>query len=195
MTQKTSPSAPATPASDDFLSSIRISQRFTDEDTSVTKPLLTVPVRKPHKTEFIRVHPSLFMDCYIVERKDERETYVVVPSVRPLLAELAEVVRLQVCVSRQETVFLWPLKLPGEGQRGDTWRRSAVEIAEIAKGKWVRVSANMNLGAYCPSVALTELGEPKWPAADLAEILKIAFRDRVIDSADHIIVRELLGQA
>ena len=38
----------------------------------------------------------------------------------------------------------------------------------------------MHLGAYDRIIAHGDLGEPKWPDKTFAELLKIAFRDRVI---------------
>ena len=42
---------------------------------------------------------------------------------------------------------------------------------------------------------LADLGEPKWPEESWPEVMKVALRDRLIDSTDHAVVRELLGQS
>lgn len=178
---------------DDFLASIRIDQSFSLDTTNVIKHLVTVPVRKPQRGEFIRVHPALHQDCLVIERKEERETYVVYREFQGLVAEFAESVRLRLCVNRQGTVFLWPVKQPRDDQRGDSWRRSAAEAAAMAEAKWLRVSADMNLGAYQPYVATGDLGEPQWPKQSLADILRIAFKGQVIDSHDHAVIRQLQG--
>ena len=46
---------------------------------------------------------------------------------------------------------------------------------------WVRVTANMSLGAYEIFEASGDLPEPVWPDFSFQEILKIAFRDRIVD--------------
>ena len=43
------------------------------------KALLAVPVRKPNKQEFVRVHPdeAYRLETAVLELKEERETYLV----------------------------------------------------------------------------------------------------------------------
>jgi hypothetical protein len=179
---------------DDLLTSLRIDQSYMSDAVGVKKPLMTVPVRKPAKSDFFRVHPEHMLDCYVIELKAEREHYFVLPSIAPILAEFVEPVRLRYCVTRAGTAFLWPVKLPREDRRADAWRQSAAEAATLAETKWLRLSADMHLGAYQPHVATGDLGEPKWPEEPWAIVVKIALRDRKIDSEDHAVLRELLGQ-
>ena len=42
--------------------------------------------------------------------------------------------------------------------------------------------------------AMTNLGDPQWAKETSTELLKIALRGRCIDSADHVVIRELWGQ-
>ena len=191
---QTDSSVQAIAAEDDLLASLRIDQSYAGGAVGVKKPLMTVPVRKPGKSDFFRVHPEHMLDCYVVELKAEREHYFVLPNIAPILAEFVEPVRLRYCVTRAGTAFLWPVKLPKEDRRADAWRQSAAEAATLAETKWLRLSADMNLGAYQPHVAMADLGEPKWPEEPWPTVVKIALRDRKIDSEDHAVVRELLGQ-
>src|SRR5215212_249973 len=60
-------------------SGLRLSQNFTAM-VGVKKALVTVPVRKPSRQDFIRVHPdeAYRLPTAVVEIKDERsETYLV----------------------------------------------------------------------------------------------------------------------
>jgi hypothetical protein len=59
---------------------LRLSQNFT-ATVGVKKRLTTVPVRKPSKQDFIRVHPdpAYRLDTAVLELKDENETYLVDP--------------------------------------------------------------------------------------------------------------------
>jgi len=179
---------------DAFLSDLRLDQSYGDAAVGVRRVLATVPVRKPTKTDFFRVHPQHLLDCFCVELKAEGEIYFVTQTVAPLISEFCEPVRLRLCVTRQGVAFLWPIKLPTEARRGDAWRRSAAEAAHLAESKWTRLSADMNLGAYQPFEAVADLGEPKWPTEPWMEILKIAMRDRRIDTEDHAVIRQLLGR-
>ena len=46
--------------------------------------------------------------------------------------------------------------------------------------RWVRLTANMSLGAYESFEASANIPEPTWPDLPFAELLKIAFRDRLV---------------
>jgi hypothetical protein len=50
---------------------------------------------------------------------------------------------------------------------------------------WTRIIANMSLGAYEVFEANGDLPEPIWPDLAFEDILKIAFRDHIVDRADH----------
>jgi hypothetical protein len=57
----------------------------------------------------------------------------------------------------------------------------------------VRVTSNMSLGAYEIFEATGELPEPNWPELPFSEILKIAFRDHIVDRSDHPLIKRLRG--
>ena len=63
----------------------------------------------------------------------------------------------------------------------------------MAKTKWLRVAANMSLGAYEVFTASSDIEEPVWPDVPFKEILKIAFRDQYIRDFDHPVVQRLRG--
>jgi hypothetical protein len=177
------------------LSKLRLSQNF-HEILGVKKALLTVPVRRPSRQEFIRVHPGEDM-CFhtaVLELKEERETYLVDRSLwQELPGEIIAKV-LFTTINRQGVLTLWPIRLPGEDGRLDQWNRSALEAAEIAKRKWIRIAANMSLGAYEIYQATGDLPEPEWPDVTFDEIIRIAFGGRFIDRVDHLVVQRLRGQ-
>jgi hypothetical protein len=176
---------------------LRLSQNFT-ETVGVKTLLTTIPVRRPHRQEFVRVHPDPAYRCGpvgVLELKEDREAYLVTPPMANALAGEFTLVTLHTAITRQGVVFLWPVKMPGPDGRQLAWHSSAAEAAEKAKDHWVRVSANMHLGAYDISLAMTPLPEPEWPSLAPEEILQIAFRDYVIDRADHPVVRRLRGVA
>lgn len=174
------------------LDSLRLPQDFA---VSVKK-LLTVPVRKPDRQEFVRVHPD---DMYqlatlVLELKEKHEMYLVAPELRAELAgELAPRLLLT-AVNRSNALFLWPLRLPSEDGRLDLWSASATRAAQEAKERWVRVVADMSVGAYEVSVATGQLSEPAWPTRPFGEILNIAFQRRYIDRLDHPVIRKLRGE-
>ena len=154
-----------------------------------------MPVRKPDRQWFVRTHAAenMRLDTAVLELKEDRETYLVAPAMRHVLPGEVVPKALITAINRQGVLFLWPIRLPGEDGRHDEWNRSALEAARLASDQWIRVSANMSLGAYDTFVATGDLPEPEWPEMDLHEILKLAFRDRYIDSPDHPVVERLRG--
>jgi hypothetical protein len=190
------PGADSAGPSDPFdPSRLRLSQNFT-ATVGVKKRLTTVPVRKPSKQDFIRVHrdSTYRLETAVLELKDEGETYLVDPNLWPELAgELIPKV-LYLASNRQKVVFLWPIRLPDDEGKLDDWNRSALEAAEIAQGRWTRVVANRSLGAYEVFEATGDLPDPEWPELTFAEILKIAFKDRFIEDLNHPALRRLRGE-
>jgi hypothetical protein len=163
----------------------------------VKKLVTTVPVRKPHRHEWIRVHPDAEyrLQTAALPLKFEREEIYLVA--QPLWSELPGEVRpieILTAVNREGVVFLWPLKLPGSDGRLDTWNASAIDAASHARQQWARVAANMALGAYEIHVPTGELSAPAWPTLSLQELLKIGFRDRFIDSIEHPALKRLRGE-
>ena len=90
---------------------------------------------------------------------------------------------------------MWQLRLPGSSCKTDAWSMCALEAYEEAKKNWVRVSANMSLGAYDIYEALGNLSDPEWPDESMDEIVRIAFRNSFIDSYDHPVLRRLRGES
>ena len=176
---------------------LRLSQDFAAE-LGVKKKLLTVPVRKPDKAWFVRVHPGepYRLQAAVLELKEERELYLVTPEiVQGLPGETAVSPRtIFTAVNRQGVVFLWPVRLPGPDGKLDEWSRSAQEAARLAMGGWVRVQANMGLGAYDVFQATGSLPEPQWPEEPLRELLKVGFNGKLIDTLDHPVLRKLRGE-
>ena len=162
------------------LERLRLPQDFQNQ-VGVKKAFLTVPVRKPDRQSFHRVHsdPGWCLETAIFERKEERESYLVDPDLwSELPGELAPTA-LFTAMNRQGVVFLWPVRLPGEDGRSNAWHQSALEAANLAKTKWVRVAANMALGAYEVFQATATLPEPDWPELGFDALVKTAFKDRV----------------
>ena len=162
----------------------------------VEKLLTIVPVGKPKKSTFFRVHPdeTMTFSTYILESKETRETYVVAQSVAQVISELVRPVILHAAIDRQNNVSLIPVQLPGEDGVRNPWHESLSQIVERAKTKWIRFNANMKLGGYDVYEATAELPEPDWPAHGIDKYIEIAFRGKIINSLDHPIVQSLLGK-
>jgi hypothetical protein len=177
---------------------LRLDQSFSADACGVKKLLNVVPVRKPGKQDFIRVHPDpayRLGPAAILELKDDREIYLVTPQMTTELPGEFTMATLFTTITRQGVLSVWPVRLPDPAGRTNEWHRSAAEAAELAKDKWLRISANMSLGAYDTFVAIGDLPEPVWPDLAFAEILRIAFRDRLVDRNDHPLIARLRGES
>ena len=177
--------------------SLRLDQSFA-ETGGVKKLITTVPVRKPGKYDFVRVHPDpayRWTPAAVIELKEERETYLLTAEMASALPGEFNTAALFLTINRQRVLSLWPIKLPDQGGKSNAWHDSAAEAAERAMGKWIRVQANMSLGAYDVAEATGQLSDPTWPDMPFSEILRIAFRGHIIDSIDHPLVQRLRGLA
>jgi hypothetical protein len=123
-------------------------------------------VRKPKRTEFVCVHPDYVLDALLLEREDglDRECYLVTSGVQHLVLPELRRTRLFVAISKRGTVFLWPIKVPGEDNyRFRRMADTALQAAEQAKTLWLRVVRNRDLGGYEMFCAKGDLGTPEWP--------------------------------
>jgi hypothetical protein len=178
------------------LATLRLNPSFT-QTAGVKKLLTTVPARRPSPQDFIRVHraPEYRANFAMIDLKDDREDYLVRPEVRPELEGEVVYKTIFTAINRQGIPFLWPVRLPMPDDRASEWWRSAREAAERAMETWLRVKANQALGAYEMSVATGEMADPVWPSDTFEELLRIAYRDRVITNLDHPVVKRLRGLA
>jgi hypothetical protein len=176
---------------------LRLTQNFADS-ISVKKALLSVPVRKPSKEDWVRVHPneSYHVETGVIELKDDREVYLVDPALWPELATEATFGprALFTAINRQGVAFLWPVRLPGPDGRDNQWNRSALEAATAAMKNWVRVVSNMSLGAYEIWESTGPIPDPEWPEQSFRELLQIAFKDKFIQTMDHPVLKKLRGE-
>jgi hypothetical protein len=180
----------------DDLTALKLDQSFADT-VGVKKILTTVPVNKPNKQDFVRVHPApeyRLSPAALIELKDDRESYLVTPTMAAHLPGEFHACSLYFAINRQGVLRVWPVKLPGPDGKINPWHQSAAEAAERGMTCWVRVTANMSLGAYEIFEATGNLPEPVWPEHAFQEILQIAFRGRVVDSPEHPLVLKLQGQ-
>jgi hypothetical protein len=175
--------------------------RLTPEDSgeiATREVLVRVPVRRPTKLEFFRCHPDPAMSLAVtifVDRDEPDDAYFVAPSMRGVLAEDIRPVLLQLAITRKGVLFILPLTLPTEANPlGRSWHESARKAAEIAKTRWIRISADKGLSGYRVRQAEGKLSEPEWPTdKGFNDLLTIAFADRIIMSDDHPVVRKLRG--
>jgi hypothetical protein len=183
------------PAVDFFsdLENLRVSSNGTEEP--IVETVLThVPVRKPSREWFFRIHPQHVLETLVLELKDEGDTLLVDRSLREALVgeKCVDVRLIRLGVNRQGTPFLWPMRKPAEGRK-DAWALTAVDAAREAESRWTRVQADMSLGAYRLAVAKVD-DVPRWPKESFNDLLRIGFKGAVVDSLDHPVLKKLRGE-
>ena len=176
------------------LAKLRVSQDFL-ETTNVKKLLTTVPIRKPAAQDFVRVHssPQYREVLALLELKEDRETYIVNLAAVPELQTECFIATLFTTINRAGVLSLWPVRVPATDGRANDWHVSAATAAQQAMARWIRVKANMSLRAYEIFQAESAIPDPVWPDLSFAEITRIAFKDRLITSPDHPVIKRLRG--
>jgi hypothetical protein len=175
------------------LDSLALPQSFA-EAIGVRKLLTHVPVGKPGSQDWSQVHPdpAYQRNLAVINLRNEREMYLVTPRMLGELAGEYVGVTMFTAVSSQGVVRLWPVRLPGPDGKDLAWWSTEREAAELAKTQWMRIKANMALGAN--EIDVSEMtAKPRWPAATFQEIIEIAFAGRLIDNIEHAVVRRLRG--
>ena len=162
----------------------------------VERILTRVPVKKPGKQSFVRVHPSeeFRINVGLIIIREPYETYLVSQELTGELAEDITPTSLLTTVDKFKQVFLWPIKLPDCFGKLDPWNESATVAASRARDAWVKVTSNRSIGSYEVYEAKGDLGEPEWPNKSFQELIYMAFADYFIDSLNHPIVKRLRGE-
>jgi hypothetical protein len=131
----------------DSLESLRLGQDYI-EATGIKKGISIIRAKKPHRQEFVRVHPEWSLETMMFIDADERSHYLVNPLLHGLLEGEMVPKILYPYINIKRVLKLWPIRMPDAEGKLDDWNRSALEAAKMAKEKWVRVASNRSLGAY-----------------------------------------------
>lgn len=194
---KPNPKLPSFNSANFNIGEFRLTQSF-EEHAGGEKLLTTIPVRKPSKESWFRTHPdeNYRLPTPVIELKERGETYLVVNHLwQELSGDPTFVPKLLIpTLTKQGDLLLWPIRLPGPDGNIDDYNASAMEAATYAREKWVRMAARRSLGAYEITLGPDPQAEPAWPQKSLEEMVRIAFKGRIIDSLDHPVVRELRGR-
>ena len=131
---------------------------------------------------------NIAQNLLTIELKDDREVYLVSPTLYAALQGETTCATIFTAINRQGVTFLWAVRIPPADAKDNAWWQSSREGAELAMKGWVRVKANMSLGAYEITAAESLIPEPEWPQQSFQELLRIAFKDRLVDRLDHPVV-------
>jgi hypothetical protein len=164
----------------------------------VKKHITELQVCKPNKAWWVRIHPDpeYQLATWVVELKDEGESYLVLPHLwSSLFGEATfQYLVLHLAINRQNKIFIWPVRRPAdESEQPNRWMRTPLEASAKARKQWTRIAWNMETRQH--EVFTSEMvEEPDWPDLPFRDLIEIAFKDHVIDSLDHPVLRRLRGE-
>lgn len=175
------------------IENLRLVQDF--DELPVEQALVHIPIGKPAKPSFFRVHPDTdyTFDTLTLESSGTNETYLITPAISQLIPGLTRAVRLHLAVDRQGNPRLIPLPLPGADGRSNPWHLSLQNILQLGRQHWIRIQANMTANSYDAFKAPLQ-DAPIWPNKTMLELVEIAARGKIIDNENHPMIRELLGE-
>jgi len=171
-----------------------------------TAPLLnSIRTQKPDNTDFFRIRPGdeWMMEFPIFSSKGtgkDKEKYLVMPDYQQELEERnsLQLVRFYYGILWGSNVlFLSDVSIKcNEDGEMNSYHKSRHELYELAKTKWISISANTNLGAYTATEAKSLIPDPTYPLkpGNIEEAIQIAFKDNVIDKDDHPVLKRLRGE-
>jgi len=168
----------------------------------VKKHITSVSVRKPGKHKYFRMHPDYSGEVYLyVDKGDDNadeDVYLLdslfAESLTNDALEMFQPFRLHLVIERHaEIPFIWPIRiLIGCEEKDNRWWSSPRALAEDAKTNWISIRAKE--GQYISRPANKKLLEPVWPDMPFPELVRLAFVGKVIDNAEHPILKQLLGE-
>jgi hypothetical protein len=179
------------------LEQFRIDQDFASH-IQTRKTAVSVSVRRPDRQHWVCIHPGRDWraSVAVLEDKTNQRTYIVVPEIVPeVTADLVPKL-LVTYATRQGTTSLWPIRMPDEAGRLDTYNESALSIMEQYPGQWIRILPNQIDRCYdVLEMPAIELPAPKWPEGGFRQLFSLAFKNRVINSINHPVLKALRGES
>ena len=178
------------------LNALRLDQNF-DSIIGAQPVIATVSVRKPHAQEWFRVHPddNWRLPTTILQMKEDRESYLIDPPLRSQLWQEIQPILLCTVVSRQDELFLWPVRLPKSDGKTDRFIDTDLAAVKVAERNWTRRYWVPELKNHKILIATNLADNPSWPTeVDFQKIIQIAFKDRFINDLNHPVLRKLRGE-
>jgi hypothetical protein len=167
------------------------------ENFGSKKLMTTLAIRKPSPKEWVWANSSedYFMPAALFDDGEGGLPYILVPEIAELYPSEIRYVGLRLAVNRQGVPFLWRHPLLDPNGRENAWNTSHRTAILEAQSGWIRMASNRNMGAYDVHVAPNITAEPVWPEYTLGGLLEIAFASRLISDPQHILLRQLRGEA
>jgi hypothetical protein len=174
--------------------------RFLVDDTvtATTGDVAVCTVGVPGKTSFFRAHPDPafypHLRCLVFEGEGRKHTYLVDPSLGdlPELEGLLKIQRACPYITHHGAIGIWMISIEYDD---NPWIRSALNILEEAKTRWVGAVSVKKQAQYRKQYPTRDYGKPPWPTLGLEGWLDLAFTaDDWITDRDHPILKKIRGE-
>lgn len=165
-------------------------------EVKTERHLSLIPVRKPSKQAYVRVHPEedYRHPCGLFILEGDERPYMVTQPIFEAFSDDMKLVDLRLTIDRQANLIFWPVPQPPAEGTENLWNLSQREVADNAKITWLRLVSNKRLKQYESEVARGKIPEPEWPNRSMPELLEIAFSGgHIIDTINHPAIQTLLG--
>jgi hypothetical protein len=165
-----------------------------DEISGSTRKIQTiVPVRKPSKKLFVRVHPDPEFRADrmpTIEDETTGDIYLLAANLEfPVdIENKVDSLNLAAAITTDGSLFLWHYK-----ESTNSWSDSARIAVREASRRWIRVIPDKSSNGYILEAPMVAPAEPVWPSLSFTEILETAFGSRYIDSLRHPLIKKLRG--
>ena len=124
---------------------------------------------------------------------EEEDWLLVDAAVEDELADVGTMYELVLCRTANGGYFLWRLKVEEPGGRVDGYTESAREALEEHAGRrWIKLKGDRRSRAYEVNKG-SEVAAIRWPEFGIDELVRRAFKGRVVASEDHELIRRLRG--
>ncbi len=101
--------------------------------------------------------------------------------------------KIVVHLIKELSYFYFPLPVREPLKELDPWNKSALDAVENNQNKWIRLRSSKKSNQYQLIVDENTL-PPDWSEEDANYFLNKAFKDKIVDSIKHPIIKELLGE-
>jgi hypothetical protein len=180
-----------------ILESLRLPDNFAQSTAGIKQPLKPT-FGKLNKHRFSRVNPDPMFQSRVLlvtDKDGDRESYLATPSLASRLGSMAAPKILRLAVDNAGVPRLIAEPVIDPNGRPNLWNTSYVQAIRAGEKSWVRIEANMSAGQYEIIIASGDLGDPCWPAQSMNELVLQCFDGRIIQTADHPLIRQLEGRA
>ena len=179
-----------------LIESLRLPDNFLQSNTGIKQPLKPT-FGKLNKHRFSRVNPDPAFQSRVLlvtDKEGDRESYLATPSLASRLGGMAAPKILRLAVDNAGVPRLIAEPVIDPNGRPNLWNTSYVQAIRAGEKSWVRIEANMSAGQYEIIIASGDLGDPIWPPQTMDELVLQCFEGRIINTADHPLIRQLEGR-